>query len=121
MQTVMIVNSDLGFVFWLGALLDNAGYRAIPARRVRDAVLLLERFSLEPDLLIVDPSLPGADLLVEHYRRANVRVIALPREIAPRDERSSLEWLDLVATLFESPQMGQAAWYSRFVFLVPCA
>jgi hypothetical protein len=30
---VMIVDSDLGFAFWLGQALDYAGYQALPGQK----------------------------------------------------------------------------------------
>ena len=59
-NTILILNRDLGFVFSLGKMLDNAGYAALPARSVADADAIIEQFSLEIDLLILDPSLEGA-------------------------------------------------------------
>src|SRR5882724_4454329 len=59
-RSVLIVDRDLGFVFWLGRALDDAGYQALPAKGIGDATELLGHMNLEIDLLIVSPSMPGA-------------------------------------------------------------
>ena len=116
MKTVLIIDTDLGFVFWLGRTLDNGGYRTIPARDVADAMSLIEQFKLEVDLLIVNPTLQGSTPFIEQLRRSNVKVIAviadeglpLPMQVdASRkrpskiDEKARLEWLDLVASVID--------------------
>ena len=58
-KTILIVDGDLGFVFFLGQMLDAAGYAALPARSVADAAALVEEFHLEIGLLILNTSLDG--------------------------------------------------------------
>jgi hypothetical protein len=58
MDTVLIADHDLGFVFWLGKLLAEAGYHALPAKRVSDAAQLAAQF--EVNVLVVNPGLNGA-------------------------------------------------------------
>jgi DNA-binding response OmpR family regulator len=70
MKTVLIIDSDLGFVFWLGKLLGDAGYQALPAKGVSEARALLGELNTEIDLLIVNPSLPGAPDFVSALRRS---------------------------------------------------
>ena len=79
MKTVLIVDADLGFAFWLGHGLDEAGYHAFPARSVADAVALPNELKTAVELLIVDPGIPGAASLVENFRQFNpaMRVVGL--------------------------------------------
>ena len=79
MKTVLIVDADLGFVFWLGEALHAAGYAAFPARSVPLARTSLAEWQLAVDILIVDPSLPGASNFVRALRqdREDMRVVAV--------------------------------------------
>jgi len=114
--TVLIVDDDLGFVFWLGRSLDAAGYRSLPAKSITDATILLEELNIQIDLLIVNPSLPGAGGFISRLRRSpgSVKVIAVsdlekpvttPSGVdvwrrkfqGPVDSTSGLEWLQLVS------------------------
>ena len=60
MRTILIVDSDLGFVFWLGQALHDAGYNALPAKGVPEATALIGELKTEIDLLIINPNLSGA-------------------------------------------------------------
>ena len=123
MKTVLIVDRDLGFVFWLGRVLDDSGYEAIPAREVPDAMQLLHELQATVDLLIVNPALPGAADLIYTLRRSAqpLQVMALldgPEEPAARppgtdafrakptevDEISRLEWVDSIDRLLGAPR-----------------
>ena len=78
MVTVLIIDNDLGFVFWLGQILNEAGYAALPAKSASEAVDLMSGNNIEPDLLIINPSLPGVARLVAGLRRfrPGLKVIA---------------------------------------------
>ncbi len=84
MKTVLIIDADLGFNFWLGQVLDVAGYAALPARGVPDAKVLLAECKLMLDFLIVDPSLPGASEFAKALRhdRENIKVVAVSESAA---------------------------------------
>jgi hypothetical protein len=66
---ILLVDPDLGFVFWLGHTLDSAGYNAIPAKDVDAALELLEEHKLAVDILVIDPLLPDAFAFIAHLRR----------------------------------------------------
>jgi hypothetical protein len=59
-KTVLLVDDDLGFAFWLGRALDRAGYETWPARSVSAAESLLWEVRLAVDLLVINASLPQA-------------------------------------------------------------
>ena len=76
--TILLVDSDLGFTFWLGRALDSAGFEALPAKSIPDAMALIDEYHLAVDVLILDPALPGASRLVAFLRRyrQSIKVIA---------------------------------------------
>jgi DNA-binding NtrC family response regulator len=66
---IIVIDDDLGFVFWLGHAFDQAGYRAFPARNVSDAMALASDLDVEPGLLIIGGAQQGAAALVNAWRR----------------------------------------------------
>jgi hypothetical protein len=113
--TVLIVDRDLGFVFWLGQGLDAAGYLALPAKSCEDASDLLNQLNIAIDLLILGNSCAGANVFCEtlrHSQRCLKVIVAVsdwerpsppfPRADAARhkttcwDEISKLEWLETI-------------------------
>ena len=89
MRNVLIVDCDLGFVFWLGQALDRAGYRALPAKSCEDAIELVSRLHLAIHMLIVNGLLPSAGALAVALRSSqrHLKVIAMTGE---GDEQSSV-------------------------------
>lgn len=85
LTAILIVDNDLGFVFWLGHLLDAEGFSAYPARTVPDAALLVLQFDLSPDLLVINPQLPSAQELISslHRLNGNICVIAVGNTAQP--------------------------------------
>jgi hypothetical protein len=80
MKNILIVDNDLGFIFWLGAALIGAGYRAWPACSPSEAISIVDRIPLTRlDLAIVNASLPGVSKLIAHFRRtqAHLSVMAV--------------------------------------------
>jgi hypothetical protein len=90
---VLIIDHDLGFVFWLGQTLDALGYNTLPAKGVPEAIALLKELRVKVDILIVSSSLPGAAEYVADQRQANSKltVFALIDERGAQAE-SRLEW-----------------------------
>ena len=78
-RTVLVIGSDLGFVFWLGRALDQAGYEAFPARSVDAAAETVSDFHLSPALVILTASLPGSNELIQDLKRSQgpLRVLFL--------------------------------------------
>ena len=78
MVTVLIIDNDLGFIFWLGQILNDAGYAALPAKSASEAVHLMSENNIEADLLIINPSLSGVVRLAEELRRSRpgIKVVA---------------------------------------------
>jgi hypothetical protein len=116
MEMVLIADHDLGFVFWLGAALSEAGYFVLPAPSVRRA----KRFARQIDfsLVIANPSLLGIADFVESLRREQppLKLIAAIEDLGagtgnligvdgilskaePANETTRQRWVDQVATL----------------------
>jgi len=78
-SAILVVDCDLGFVFWLGHILDRAGYEAFPARSVPDALKLITELHLSVSLVVVNYSLPGVATLIATMRRAqkSLKIMAL--------------------------------------------
>ena len=77
MTTVLIVDGDLGFVFWLGQALDSAGYLALPANDTRSALKLIQEHKIRVDILVIDPLLPNAFSLIATLRQAIATLITV--------------------------------------------
>lgn len=79
MNTVLLVDSDLGFIFWLGQALDREGYAALPAKSIPDAISLLAELRISIDVLVVNPLLAGAAEWIALFRdsQEHVKVVAL--------------------------------------------
>lgn len=60
MATILILDDDLGFVFWLGQTLSSPEFRPFPAPSVADANRLLPMLAAGLDVLIVNLELEGA-------------------------------------------------------------
>ena len=111
-DTILILDDDLGFVWWLGEVVAAAGYQAIPAPSVAEGERLLSGLRLAINLLIVNPAMPGAAGFIDKCRRAqkNLRVLAavgetegsealfdhadaVGRKPAEVNDRSASEWV----------------------------
>jgi hypothetical protein len=121
MKNVLIVDNDLGFVYWCAQALASVNCQPWPACGTGDATSILFIRHLAPlDLLILNPSLRGAPLLISRLRRSqpNLKVMALgaraekvlrgvtvwqPRP-ASDDSAAQKAWLQEVERLFGSHQ-----------------
>ena len=127
-RTVLIVDPELGFVFWLGQALDRAGYQALPAKSCEDAAELLKQLNVEIDLLIVGHSLAGACAFADDLRHSqgHLKVIsvigdgdepsvAFPGADASQfmlsgvDEASETEWLETIEGIFSQEEAAGAS------------
>jgi len=68
--TVLIVNEDLGFIFWLGDIVTEARCLCIPALNSLQAISLVRELKVEIDLLIVNPALAGVSEMIETLNNA---------------------------------------------------
>jgi DNA-binding NtrC family response regulator len=58
--TALIVDDDVGFIMWLGEMITESGYQAVPALQCRQALTLVKKLALRIDVLVVNPELRGA-------------------------------------------------------------
>jgi len=115
LKTILIVDRDLGFVFWLGQILDAAGYVAVPAKGVANAAEIVVKLRLSVDVLVAPMDEDGLHEFVERLRCSSpdLHVVALANEEDPagatpppgavwkrkpqhRDEAAKSEWLGLI-------------------------
>ena len=70
MKHILIVDTNLGFLYWLGEALAEANYQPWPACNIADAGAMLRSRRLPRlDLLIVNPSVEGASRFIHRLRR----------------------------------------------------
>ncbi|HEX3742388.1 MAG TPA: hypothetical protein VHW09_00595 [Bryobacteraceae bacterium] len=80
MKNVLIVDNNLGFLYWLGEALAAAKYQPWPACSATDAAAVLRTRRLaQLDLLIVNPSLRGISRFIAKLRRTrpNLKILAV--------------------------------------------
>ena len=112
-RNILIVDRDLGFVFWLGQILDAAGYVAIPAKGIAEATEIVSLLRLQVDVLIASLGERGVTEFADRLRSdlPGLSVIDLHgdgelepdrhsesgRRSAPRrDEEAKAYWLEAI-------------------------
>lgn len=94
MDTVLIADRDLGFVFWLAQRLNQLGHHALPAMSIDHAETMAEQF--EFSILVIDPSLPDSSAFLEGLRRTRRRVKVLPLPSNSEDRSRQLRRLETI-------------------------
>lgn len=120
--TVLIVDSDLGLVSWLGEIFSQAGYRALPALECRQGVALTQELNLAVDVIVVNEGLPEISWMVgilsglrpllkiilirnpEAKRAQNVTAHAMLERPSGGDTISRPEWLRKVLQILQPGQ-----------------
>src|SRR5581483_11469918 len=127
MQPALILDPELAFGFWMARGFDQAGYQGYPAKSTPDAIALQNELGLQVDLLILNPTVPGAAEFIEALRRSNeqVRVVALIgdqprlptltarvdlccRKPARDNDNKRREWIEHVEELLPASLFGAA-------------
>jgi len=77
--TLLVLDNDLGFLFWLAMALEPCGHSVVPADTVSQANRLLRRLKLSVDVLVVNPAVEGAARFSDDLRSRHpqLKVIAL--------------------------------------------
>jgi DNA-binding NtrC family response regulator len=125
LKTVLIIDSDLGFVFWLARILEESGYDVLPAKSFSDGISLARRFERELAVLIVNPSFPGSSAFIDYLHRVqDPKLIALTESLGSPvpywvsamrtkplkfDESAGQEWLRLVKSVFIADDQRSAS------------
>jgi len=84
--TVLIVDEDIGFLWWLGEIFREIGFKCFPALNAADAVGIARTPAANVTLLVLDPHLPGAQLVLDAVARGSVPKIIL---LADQDSRNT--------------------------------
>jgi len=77
---ILVLDDDLGFLFWFAEAMEPFGYHVVPADTVAQATRIMRRLKLAVDLLIVNPDLPGAvefTASLQKRKDTHVKVVAL--------------------------------------------
>ncbi len=119
--TVLIVDRDLGFLFWLGALFSEIGCNVVPAFDCAQAAAMVNRLKLKIDVALVSSEMPGAAAMKCALSAAGrmLKIVAI-RERAEATEAfeadailtrpsagqqvSRQEWLERIGELFGGVQ-----------------
>ena len=111
---VLIIDSDLGFVFWLGQALYAVGFESLPANSVAEAAGLLALTKLCIHVLVAGHGTPGVEEFAAELHKAqhgHLRRIAVIEE----DEcRTSWCW----DGLHRKPRIPDEAAKVRFIRLL---
>jgi hypothetical protein len=76
-RTVLILDAEVAFAFWLGQALIQAGYDAFPAKSCEEASELLGRLNVGIDLLVLNFRLGGARDFAAALRRSQSQLKVL--------------------------------------------
>ncbi|HLK48916.1 MAG TPA: hypothetical protein VKT49_12315 [Bryobacteraceae bacterium] len=93
MATILILDNDLGFVFWLGQTLTTPQCTALPALSVPEANTLISQLKLTIDFLIMNPAVPGAAEFTRSLRKQHrqMRVATLAPPLGEAGDRGNFE------------------------------
>jgi two-component SAPR family response regulator len=61
---VLIVDEDLGFVWWLGQIFSQAGCQVVPALNSEQTDSLARDLNLKVDVIVVNPELKGVSKVI---------------------------------------------------------
>jgi hypothetical protein len=64
-RTALIVDDDLGFVYWIGERFHEAGYQPVPALNVRQAISLINELDLKISVVAVNARLRSVRRFIE--------------------------------------------------------
>ncbi len=62
---VLIVDEDLGFVWWLGQIFSEAGCQVLPALNFEQTASITRNLKLEVDVIVVNPDLAGIPKMIK--------------------------------------------------------
>jgi DNA-binding NtrC family response regulator len=82
---VLIIDEDLGFVWWLGQIFSQAGCQVVPTLNTEQMVALTRDLNLKVDLIVVNPELSGVPEMLQALTKARS-----PKIVAIRNHDSDL-------------------------------
>lgn len=112
---VLIIDTDLGFVFWLGRVLGEAGHQVLPAKGLPEASELLDELNPEIHLVVVSPSLPGAADFANGLRRSwpDAKILVALNDGEP--QRSQIQSADIIVRKPLQPDTAAADLWLKIV------
>ena len=111
--TVWIVDGDLGFVCWLGDIFREVGCRALPALSCKDAVALMKQLGIEPDLIVLNPNLPGVAGMLQGRIQANRHFKIVTIGPPPEALAVSLQAHAMLERPFGGESISRPEWVER--------
>ena len=111
-QTVLIVDEDLGFLFWIGELLVEAGYQPVPALNCEQAFNHIQQFEVDIDVVVADAAVRGVSSMLQILRLANsnLRIIItkkpsmdVPQTMPPHAVLEKPAAWDTLNAVFDKP------------------
>jgi len=107
----LIVDDDVGLLFWLGEIFGKAGWNTVPALNCRQALTLAAMWDSYIDLVLVNPALNGVNELIETLSRVHRPKIVVLHDpdieaVIPAD--GELDRPDLATSV------SRARWAERF-------
>jgi len=75
---VLIVDEDLGFVWWLGQMFSQAGCQVVPTLNSDQTLAFTRDLNLKVDIIVVDPELPGiSDIIRTLSSTRSPKIVAI--------------------------------------------
>ncbi len=97
---ILVVDEDLGFIFWLGEIATEVGCECIPALNSRQAISFIREFDLKIDLLIVNPTLDGVAEMIQTITREQypVQIISCAEKMlhSTLEPAARQKWVELL-------------------------
>lgn len=80
--TVLVVDKDIAFAWWLGEVFGDAGCYVVPALNCRQALQMVKRLRMKVDIVAGNPGLPGFSKMIRSLSgsRRPVKIIAIVNE-----------------------------------------
>jgi hypothetical protein len=87
LETILVADHDLGFVFWLAERLNHSGHRTLPALSLAEADHMADKF--EFNWLVINASFPDSPAFIESMRRCrrHLKVVVLSSDAKARLEQ----------------------------------
>ena len=114
-RAVLMVDSDLGFLFVLASELDHRGINLIPSGSARQARLMLARLKLTIDVLIINCQLSGVCALAREMVLGNAELEVIGIVSGNHQCSSCRQLLSLVS---QDSEVREAQWIRRWASLI---
>jgi hypothetical protein len=104
--TALIVDDDLGFVYWIGERFHEAGYQPVPALNVRQAVSLINELDLKISVVVVNAGLRSIRKFIKTLSQTQSPLVKI---ILIRDPCIPTTVVDRVHAIVERPSGWEPA------------